>query len=236
MFPPHFFQFPSHSPHYFCHFCCTFLHLPLTCCLHITLSFLSFPLSYFPIFSHISLPFSTFLYSFLTFFPGISPHSPHISLFSHFFSLRFLSFTFLSLTFLYSAVSSPFPPRSPHYFCHFPPILPSRSSLTSLSPMSLTLPSRPPHAQPAQWQRTHRHPARSTGRQRGRGGLTPHSTWRRATPKMAAAGGKRRVGRRALKMAPGGAKGDGGRRARAARHAAARHAPCRDVPCVRGAR
>lgn len=185
--------------------------------------------SHFPSIFHIPLFFS---HIFSRNFPTFPSHFPIFS----FFSLIFLSFTFLSLTFLYSAVSSPFPPRSPHYFCHFPPILPSRSSLTSLSPMSLTLPSRPPHAQPAQWQRTHRHPARSTGRQRGRGGLTPHSTWRRATPKMAAAGGKRRVGRRALKMAPGGAKGDGGRRARAARHAAARHAPCRDVPCVRGAR
>lgn len=144
MFPPHFFQFPSHSPHYFCHFCCTFLHLPLTCCLHVTLSFLSFPLSYFPIFSHISLPFSTFLYSFLTFFPGISPHSPHISLFFHFF----LSYFFPSRFFLshFSILLSLL------HFPHVPPIIFAISLQfylhAPLSLLYLLCPSHSPHAHP----------------------------------------------------------------------------------------
>lgn len=208
-FPHISFHFP-HSPSLFLLFLLYFpSHSP-----HILHSCFShfFP-SHFPT----SPSFLTFPSNFLT-FPS---HFP----ISSFFSLAFLSL-FLSLTFLYSAVSISltFPP----FFCHFPPILPSRSPLISL-PTSPTFPHTPP-AHPAQRQRAHRQPARPAGR----GGLTPHSTWRRATPKMAAAGGKRRAGR--LKMAPGGAKGDGGRRACAARHAAARHAPCRDVPCVRGAR
>lgn len=165
MFPPHFFPFPSHSPHYFCHFCCTFLHLPLTCCLHITLSFLSFPLSYFPIFSHISLPFSTFLYSFLTFFPGISPHSPHISLFSHFFSrISFLhvSFPHISLFCCRFSISPTFPPLFlpfpsnftftllSHFFISYVPHTPLTPTPRSARTMAAhTPPSRPLHGQAA---------------------------------------------------------------------------------------
>lgn len=77
----------------------------------------------------------------------------------------------------------------------------------------------------------------------------PHSAWRRATLKMAPSRTQdgadgRRGGRgggggvcrgvwRALKMAPGAAKG---RWRPPRRRGAARHAPRRDVPCVRGAR